>query len=656
MPHMPFPKRRLIWLILSLLVIVGITSTMVWFPGTSSLKAHAAAKATISISPSSVRPGQPISVTGRGFAPNNTGTLLFANGLAQAPFACDAKGHCAGTLNTPIGLVGGPYIISAYDGFGSAAQAVVTVVPLFHSSPARGSVGAFIQLSGDGLVAGETLTFYWGKPSTGINEGAAIVSANGTFQDLLIAPLQVAPGHYQISAVESSHPKRVLHSWFEVLAARISGPGGFHNGNPVTVHLSYFEPGEGVNIRWNANGGQLLAGAGMDNTGAGTATFTPPSAVKGTYTLSATGLNSGVVATTSLSIGPGITASPITAVPGSTITVTGGGFAAKENLHVYFQMPSNGVTQVSTDAQGNFTTPLILPGKYQPGTSYAIHAVAVVGTDRASVPFTFTTPFVGANAFNTVFGIQEIVDATGFAVGEPINFYWNYGQTGQLLVQTFTADSQGSVYQYFTVPSDPNLNPVMYGAVGVQSGLIATGSIQEDGAMVLTPNIANPGQTVQIQVGGLASGENATVVLNSTTIATGTTDASGLLTTTFVVTPSTQYDSIQLSATGSTSGLVFYGQLYYNELLTITPTTGSAGTVVTLNGSQYVPGSMLQIVLYDSICGCPGTYGSVTVGIDGTFTATLTIPSGLVSGELYLIWVGDPSMYPPDGIAIFTYQ
>ncbi len=102
--------------------------------------------------------------------------------------------------------------------------------------------------------------------------------------------------------------------------------------------------------------------------------------------------------------------------------------------------------------------------------------------------------------------------------------------------------------------------------------------------------------------------------------------------------------------------MLIYGQMYYNEILTIDPTSGPAGTVVTLNGSQYVPFSVLDVVLYNVYCGCPGVYGNVTVGADGTFTTTFTMPSGLVSGTQYPIWAGDPSPYPPDGIALFTYQ
>ena len=655
--------NRLRWLPLwplAFVLVASIVPVALLFHRAGGATAHAALarRATISVSPRFVQPGQPVTVTGQGFAPNSNGTLLFGSGLTQAAFPCNSHGHCSGVIDAATGIVGGPYTISAFDGLGTGAQATVVIEPLLQSTPVRGGVGTFIQFSGDGLVAGETLTFYWGKPATGTNEGTVTVNSNGTlFGNVgFNAPLHVAPGLYPISAVESSHPARPLRTWFTVLPARITGPGGFRNGNPVTVNIYNFAPGEGVSIRWNANGGQLLAGLDTDGTGAGSATFTPPSALEGTYTLTAKGNLSGVTATTSLAIGPGIAVSPVPDVPGSTITVTGGGFAANEVLNVYFQQPSNGVTKVTTDTQGNFTTPLVLPGKYQSGTNYAIYAAAVSGTDRAHVPFTFTTPFMGVNAFNAFFGEQLELVAQGFAVGEKINLYWNYGQTGQLLAQTFTADSQGSLNVVITAPSDPNLNTVMIGVVGVQSGLIATSSLQEAGNMILTPTFANPGQTVQVQVGGLGSVENATLTLNGSTVATGTTDASGLLSTSFVVPPSTQYGSVPLLATGSTSGVAIAGQLYYNEILTLSPTSGPAGTVVTLNGSQYVPSSTGQVVLFDINCSCPFVFGSVTVAADGTFTTTFTVPSGLVSGDQYPVWVGYPFQYPSDGVATFTYQ
>src|SRR5437660_1595546 len=114
----------------------------------------------------------------------------------------------------------------------------------------------------------------------------------------------------------------------------------------------------------------------------------------------------------------------------------------------------------------------------------------------------------------------------------------------------------------------------MIGTVGVHSGLIATSSVHEDGGMILTPTFVNPGDTEQVQVGGLGSVENATVILNGNIVASGTTDSSGLLSTSFVVPPSTHYGAVQLAAKGSSSGVLIYGQMYYNEILTIDPTSG----------------------------------------------------------------------------------
>ncbi|HKV57974.1 MAG TPA: hypothetical protein VJO32_06820 [Ktedonobacteraceae bacterium] len=653
---------RPLWLRLGPLVFVLIASIVPAVllshrAGQATAHATSAHQATIAVSPGYAHPGQPITVTGQGFAPNTNGTLLFQGGLTQAAFPCNSRGRCSGVINAATGIVGGSYSISAPDGQGTGAQATVVIEPSLQRSPTRGGVGSFIQLQGDGLVADETLTLYWGSPSNGINEGSGTVSSHGTFGPTnFSAPLNAAPGMYPISAVESSHPTRPLRTWFRVLPARINGPGGFRNGNSVTVKLSNFAPGEGVSISWNANGGQLLAGVDMNESGAGSASFTPPTALEGSYTLTATGHNSDVTATTPLAIGPGIAVSPIPDVPGSTVTVTGGGFAANEALGIYFQKTSNGVTRVTTDAQGNFTAPLVLPGKYQPGTNYAIYAAAISGTDHAHVPFTFTTPVMGVNAFNAFFGEQLNLVAEGFAVGEKINLFWNYGQTGQLLAQTFTADGQGSLNQTVTTPSDPNLNTVAIAAVGVQSGLIATSSLQETGNLIVTPNIANPGQTVQVQAGGLGSIENTSVTFNGTTVATGTTDASGLLSTSFVVPPSSQYGFASVNATGSTSGVEVSDQFLYNAILTLSPTSGPSGTVVTVNGSQFVPSSTLHVIFYLTYCSCFGASTDTTSSATGTFTTTITVPSGIVGGLTYPVWANYDYTYPSDGIANFTVQ
>ncbi|MCW2677478.1 MAG: Fibronectin type protein [Modestobacter sp.] len=62
----------------------------------------------------------------------------------------------------------------------------------------------------------------------------------------------------------------------------------------------------------------------------------------------------------------------------------------------------------------------------------------------------------------------------------------------------------------------------------------------------------------------------------------------------------------------------------------------TAGQDVTLTGSGYLPGSTVDLIVYST----PTKVGSAVADADGSFTATVTLPAGLVNGEHHLVAAG----------------
>ena len=72
--------------------------------------------------------------------------------------------------------------------------------------------------------------------------------------------------------------------------------------------------------------------------------------------------------------------------------------------------------------------------------------------------------------------------------------------------------------------------------------------------------------------------------------------------------------------------IVAYASLLQPSGITISPATGQSGTEVTVRGSGFSPGSTISMRFDgNSVSTSPGT---VTVKLDGTFSAQFVVPTG----------------------------
>ncbi len=622
---------------------------------------------TLSTSTSTVRVGQTIVVQGQGFAPNENMNLeLDASTITNlGSIPCDSTGTCLGsvTLNLYQPITQGTYpLVATGDTSGATAQALLRFNPeIFLSVPQRGaktrqtsaSNQASIQVGpgtdmgvvGYTFVANETVHVYLGT-SSGILEGTATVDATGTFFANFTTPTTITPGTHTVTVARTNqHPAQLVSS-FVILPPQMTNTPGIHSGQNIRINLKGFQASEYVMISWNANGGQQIGTVFLDPTGAGVSCPTrheanclvPPSAPPGSYTLKATGLASGLQATSTLNIGPGITLTPASAGPGSTITVSGGGYTAGETVNVYFQSPKNGTIPTTTDQAGAFSVSLTVPTTYSTNVNYFVSAVNASGTEHARTQFYFALPNVTSD-YNPTFGSLFDFFGSGFQANEQVALYWNYQQTGQFKVQTVTADQFGSFFLPIDTPSDPHLGSVTIAGIGVTSHLTATASIYEQGAIVLNPSLGVAGTKIHIRGGGFGSKEAVTVTAGGVLIATVTTNVAGGFSTTYVVPATSPQGPIFIQAVGATSGVVFQSEFYVSPQLSITPKTGPAGTVITVSGHQFSAGFSYDIYWYYPDSQSASYLTTVTADSTGNLSATINAPANIIAGHRYYIQV-----------------
>ncbi len=279
----------------------------------------------------------------------------------------------------------------------------------------------------------------------------------------------------------------------------------------------------------------------------------------------------------------------------------------------------------------------VTPGKT------AVATTNVPGTMPTSISTVATTspvptPTVALHtgrAFISTFGpygagSSTMISGYGFLPGEQVALYWDYQHQAQYEFATVTTNDTG-IFQYQTAtPSDPNLGKGYLAGIGLTSHFLATTTIPEPANIVPVPYEIVAGNSVRVSGGGFDAGEQVMLLIEGVKVATATTDYRGWFETTVLVpatTPSGAGSNI-LEAIGHTSGINVYAgyfDVYFNYTLSISPTSGPAGTSVSITGAKFTPNGLISIfwLEYNS---SPFGVGSVTASPTGTFTLTVTAP------------------------------
>lgn len=339
---------------------------------------------------------------------------------------------------------------------------------------------------------------------------------------------------------------------------------------------------------------------------------------------------------------PVIVLTPNSSFPGSKISVAGSNFKAGETVHIYFQRVSNGIVSTEASNTGTFTVSLKIPVMaVKTGTTYFVYAVGTMGTDHAKASFTFEQPFLFANDIEPVFGTKDGFGAFGFGVGETVDLVWDYQQQGQVQIARATASENGEAIFSIAIPSNPATSNVNVAAIGTTTTLIATTQVFVTAGLVLSPSQGHVGTTLHVRGGGFDANETVTLSYEGTTVATPSTDSMGGFTTSFVVPNTIISGIVTVQATGESSAISASAQFTVLADLKITPTTGPSGTVITLTGKGYAGFSLINIYWYDPHTKTKTFLSSISTSATGTFTTTITAPSGLTSGNTYFVQTVD---------------
>ena len=579
-------------------------------------------QAALSLSPSKAGPGQTISVSGTGFAPEWDHALRL-DGQHLSALHTNGEGAFGPIPFTiPSGITAGQHTITVHTSAGHAVASTTLAVNVAPATltlaPNSGVAGATPRVSGSGFQPGETVHIMVGT----IVLAMPTANVAGQISAIVTLPRTLTPGTVTLQAVgQTSHLSAAANYTIPAPSLYLSQTNVLA-GATLTVTGRNFAAREDVVL---ALGGTALATARADSSGNFVITVTVPTIQPaGASEMAATGQIGHQVARASLAITAvaRIGLSTTTVPEGGTIIVTGMGFGPGEP--VVLSIPGVTLQTVLANYQGAFSANVTIPVT-APVTQITLTAIGQQTQRTASsvLMVTQVQAQLTLSAGSVVAGSSLQVNGSGFRAGEQVRITL----PGHILA-TVTASAQGAFTNVtVTLPAAVGPGAVIVSANGLYSQKTASAGLTITAAHRISLNTTTVPEGGTIIVTGVGFGSSEPVVLSipGITLHTVVANNQGGFSATVTIPATAPISQISLTAVGQqtqrTASAAFTVTLLQAHL---TLSTGSlvAGSSFQVNGSGFRPGEQVRITV-------PGhVLATVTTNSQGEFSnVTVTLPA-----------------------------
>lgn len=295
--------------------------------------------------------------------------------------------------------------------------------------------------------------------------------------------------------------------------------------------------------------------------------------------------------------------------------------------------PWIGTTSWSTGSLGNGQYSWQVRAKNDSGTSN-LSAKWVFWVDPGSAPTPTPTSTPGgspslAMSLDTTSGrVGTTVNAggTGYGANETVRLYLD-AVSGANQIGQATTNGSGAWSTSVTIPDAVGGGHPIIGR-GATSGKQVTQTFTVTSYLNRTPYTGPPGTTINLTVQGFGANETVRVTFDTTTgplLANVATNARGTGSTTFPL-PAASNGWHDYVGVGQTSGLVAWGALYIERLLTASPAGGAPGTPINAS-AQGFPANANITLAWNQVNGSGGTQvcAGATDG-NGSYSCSFPIP------------------------------
>jgi hypothetical protein len=653
-----------------------------------------------------------VTINGTGFAPTATGVVwfdtdgdwVFDPGEPSASVNATLPGAFSTNLTVPT-VAPGTYFIRADVPLGAAVEAwasFTVAAPSITLAPTSGGPGTNVTVTGGNFSVGHTGRVWFDTDHDGVFDAAEPtilvvppgVNATGGFSVPLPPVPAVVPGTYFIRAdVPSGGPVEASAPFTLVAPAITLTPPSGVPGKIVTVTGTGFNATLNITVWFDTDGDGTVNPAEPSITAMTNATggflvpvLTVPAVAAGTYFIRADTTvpppaPPALASKTFTVPAPTIMLTPPSGGPGTNVTVVGTGFTPGLTGRVWFDTDGDGlfdtgeptVTTPPVNASGGFSAPMLTVPAVAAG-AYFIRADVPVGMPvEASAPFTLVTTAITLTPTSGIAGTPVTVVGTGFTPGSTGRVWFDTDgdglfDTGEPTVTPPAVNATGGFSApVLTVPA------VAAGAYFIRADVPEGLPVEASApftlvttAITLTPTSGGIGTTVTVAGVGFTVGAIGRVWFDSdgdTIFDVGEPEASvpaigvpGNFSASLIVptvVPGAYFIRADVPAGGPVEASATFTRLA--PAITLTPTTGAPGTLVTVAGVGFnatTPGRVWFDTNHNGIFEVGELEVPVTAGPAGAFSVPLTVPT--VAPGTYFIRADVPLVLPVEASASFT--
>ncbi|MBI4777892.1 hypothetical protein HY792_03095, partial [Candidatus Desantisbacteria bacterium] len=549
----------------------------------------------VTVTPTQGTLGVIVTVKGDGFAPNEGVAIDF--GTSRSITKCIADNN--GEFTTTFTVNNQPYGLTTIVAIGSktcipAGKTVFVIRGVIHVTPANGTVGRVIGINGTGFAASTDV-----RVDFGLTPSITVISSdvNGAFTGVFTIDTQV----YGITTVLADAADVDTDTIFIKPQVVSVTPTIGSVGTIVTIYSTGYAAGDNITVAFGTNA--TIQQAVASTNGSFTTSFTVDVQQYGTTTITAGGISS---ANNNFFITPQVVSVvPATGTVGTIVTIYSTGYAAGDNITVAFGTNAT-IQTAQASTQGSFTTSFTVDVQ-----QYGTTTITAGGISSANNSFFITPQVVSVVPATGTVGTIVTIYSTGYAAGDNITVAFGTNVT----IQTAQASTQGSFTTSFTVDVQ------VYGTTTITANGIASANNRffiTPQVVSVTPTSGSVGTIVTIYSTGYAVSDNITVAFGTNaTIQTAVASTNGSFTTSFTVDVQ-QYGTTTITA----SGISIAGNSFFitPQVVSVTPTAGSVGTVVTIYSTGYAAGDNITVAF-----GTNDTIQTAVASTQGSFTTSFTV-------------------------------
>lgn len=592
-----------------------------------------------------IMPGKKINFTGNGFAPGETVDVL--EGLSTTPlasFVTDENGNFenSGEITVPFNEAGETKVFKLF-GRTSKGQVEVSftvgqLYPQISPSTYYLKPGQIFTVSGFGFAEGETVSLKVGDLTPVMNE--LDDEGNIIFTDLelpfdnsetidLVATGNLSGAQAIVTLTVAKYYPYVGATNYYVMP-----------GTEIGFTGEGFAPNEDVNVQLGLN--TILTLTTDENGSIETNSYVVPFGSTESLTFLLTGQKSKAANTVTIGIGsfyPWVVSSNYYTQPGTVVTISGGGFAANEDVKV---VAGSFTTTSQTDMDGNLeNVEVTLPFGHN---SSSLDIVLTGLESMASGSTTITlAPFnlqITPSTYYAQPGSQVDFTGSGFVADEGISIKVN-----DSALTTVNANSLGEFeLTGLTLPFGTSAVYTFTGSVSGAVGTVEIGLASFYAGIELSSYYATGGTPVTISGSGFYAGENIAITFGGASLGNVTATSSG----SFALNTNVPYStpgSKAVIATGSMSGASAETTFTQAEVYTSVELgnyAGGPGTSISFIGSGFLANEPIEILTDRTGSTVVHTFNASAAGAFNN--SSFVIPNDFAEGELTLTIKGTYSM------------